>query len=62
MRKRTPTYSVQYRTCETIYSHAGKWREIASGFATREEAQHYIDTHAVVGGYFMDFSVCVEYR
>ena len=56
------TYTIQVRDCETIYSPAGKWRELASGFASREEAQKWLDTHAMVGGYYMDFSICVEGR
>lgn len=55
------TYAIQYRTCETIYSPASKWKDMERGIRTREEAEKILANHKAMFGFKYDFALCIEY-
>ena len=55
------TYGIQYRTCETIYIPAGKWKDVERGIATREEAEKLLEQHKSRFGFHYDFALCIEF-
>lgn len=54
------TYAIQYRTCETIYSPAGKWKDVERGIPTKEEAEKMLEQNKAMFGFRYDFALCIE--
>lgn len=50
-------YSILYRTCETIYAPAGKWKDMQRGIRTREEAEKIIAQHKAIYGFAYDYDL-----
>lgn len=53
-------YSILYRTCETIYSPAGKWKEAEREIRTREEAEKILAYYEARDGFSYDFDLGIE--
>jgi hypothetical protein len=55
------TYAIQYRTCETVFAPAGKWKDAERHIQTREEAEKLLANYKSQRGFCYDFALCVEF-
>jgi hypothetical protein len=55
------TYAIQYRTCKTIHSPAGKWKDVERGIHAKEKAEKLLEQNKAMFGFNYDFALCVEY-